>query len=358
LAAVGDLMLAGEWADPSAAEVNSARLATLRDALEGSDIVFANLETTAKATEEQIPKQPRLIAELGTLERSLEALRPDIVAVSNNHAFDAYLTGYEATVALLERTNVRYLGAGHDSGEARRHLVTEHLGARFGWLAYTDVNTEPSHVATETGFGVNALDEERAVDDVAALAGEVDHVIVSLHWGVEYCHAPSPEQVRIARRLVDSGARVILGHHAHVVQGIESYGDGVIVYNMGNATTTDLSIDSRLAIKQSRRTRSAFILLIGFSKSGVECVERRPFRMTSDMVVLDDAYARRLVERADRILERATSAGRWQARRVYEDVILRTLWKLDPRVIRSLNAGHVLKLLRNLTGAIGRPARG
>ncbi len=72
------------------------------------------------------------------------------------------------------------------------------------------------------------------------------HVLVSVHWGVEFSNLPSPEQVRQARRMIDAGARAVLGHHAHVVQGVESYLGGVIVYNLGNAVTTDLEIDGRI----------------------------------------------------------------------------------------------------------------
>jgi len=55
-----------------------------------------------------------------------------------------------------------------------------------------------------------------------------------VHWGEEFIQRPSPEEINIARRLVDAGADVIIGHHPHVLRGIEQHGRGYIVYSLGN----------------------------------------------------------------------------------------------------------------------------
>jgi len=62
----------------------------------------------------------------------------------------------------------------------------------------------------------------------------VDYVILSLHWGTELSEYPSPEQVALAHSLIDAGVDVILGHHPHVLQGIERYNSGLIFYSLGN----------------------------------------------------------------------------------------------------------------------------
>ena len=136
----------------------------------------------------------------------------------------------------------------------------ERNGIKLGWLAYTALDTVPSHVASSRGYGVNAFEFERALAEIEALRSEVHHVLVSVHWGVEFSNLPSPEQVRQARQMIEAGATAVLGHHAHVVQGVEEYQNGVIVYNLGNAATTDLEIDGRLAIRQTDRSRSSFVV--------------------------------------------------------------------------------------------------
>jgi len=176
--------------------------------------------------------------------------------------------------------------------------------------------------------------------------------VVSVHWGVEYCNLPSPSQVQQARRLIDSGASVVLGHHAHVVQGVEEYGGGVIAYNLGNVTTTDLKIDGRLAIRQTPRTRSSFALQVRLSKDRVEGYRSIPFRMVSGKIVMNDSRARHFLAKANQSLAGGVSAARWRRRRLIDDVGMRTLRKLHPSVIRSLRPAHAGKLIRNLFNSL------
>jgi poly-gamma-glutamate synthesis protein (capsule biosynthesis protein) len=61
-------------------------------------------------------------------------------------------------------------------------------------------------------------------------------VVVLLHWGLEYSHLPTPEQVDLAHAAVDRGVGLIIGAHSHSLQGIEHYGEGIIVYSMANLT--------------------------------------------------------------------------------------------------------------------------
>ena len=64
----------------------------------------------------------------------------------------------------------------------------------------------------------------------------VDCKVISLHWGwhEEYINIPSPEQIKVARLLIDNGADIIVGHHPHVVQPIEEYKGKLIFYSLGN----------------------------------------------------------------------------------------------------------------------------
>jgi poly-gamma-glutamate synthesis protein (capsule biosynthesis protein) len=61
-----------------------------------------------------------------------------------------------------------------------------------------------------------------------------DYTLFSLHWGNEYLFYPSPSQVALAHELIDMGVNVIIGHHPHVVQPIEKYKGGIIMYSLGN----------------------------------------------------------------------------------------------------------------------------
>ncbi len=351
VSALGDLMLAGEWDDLGRAGGIAAALGELA-AVTAADLVFANLEVTTHGHEGLIPKEPRLVGELTTIDAALQTLRVDLVNLANNHTFDSYASGFARVQGLLAERQILGLGAGADAQVAARPLQLERQGLRFGWLAFAAPDTRPSHLASAAGYGVNPLVAEHALAQVAALKPQVDHVIVSLHWGVEYCHLPSPDQIALARQLIDRGARLVIGHHAHVLQGVEAYGHGVIVYNLGNAVTTDLTIGGRLAIRATPRTRSSLVLRAGFGRDRLVQVELVPFLAARGRVRVGDPFALRIVDHVQRQLARGISAERWRRVRFYEDVVLRTWRKLDPRVIRSLRGQHLKKFFLNIVHAL------
>jgi poly-gamma-glutamate capsule biosynthesis protein CapA/YwtB (metallophosphatase superfamily) len=85
-----------------------------------------------------------------------------------------------------------------------------------------------------------------------------DRVIVSLHWGIEYMPIPAPSQIDIAHGIIDAGSSVVLGHHPHVLQGIEEYNGAVIAYSLGNFVFSTWLPE----------TRSSVILSISLDKEG------------------------------------------------------------------------------------------
>lgn len=351
LAALGDLMLTGEWDELAREGRLEGVLEPLRRACE-ADLVFANLEVTCAGEEGTIAKEPRVIGEPRTLEQAIRTLGVDLVNLANNHTFDALWSGYEKVRQLLGRQNLRAFGAGANLEQASRPLFVERHRQRFGILTYTALDTRPSHVAAADRFGVNPLDEEQALVEAERWSADVDHLIVSLHWGVEYCHLPSPDQIRLARALLDRGARLVLGHHAHVVQGVEAWGEGAIVYNLGNALTSDLTIGGRRAIRATAAARSSFVARATFAPGRLEALELIPYRADRGAIRLGDPHARALLESAVRGLEAGVSAARWKRVRLWEDVVLRTLRKLDPRVIGSLRPRHFARLFQNLWRAL------
>jgi len=104
---------------------------------------------------------------------------------------------------------------------------------RVAFLAYSLVFPEEFWAGPEkpgTAFG-----HERYVRaDVAAARRRADVVVVSFHWGREGQTGLRDYQTLLAHAAIDSGASVVLGHHPHVLQGVERYKDGVIVYSLGN----------------------------------------------------------------------------------------------------------------------------
>lgn len=163
----------------------------------------------------------------------------DVVALANNHTLDYHHEGMFETMRLLDEHEIDWVGAGRNIQEARQPLIREVGGVRVGFLSYTEmwfVNArEPiSWKATEDEPGVAPAEIDYIVEDVSKLRHMVDVVIVTVHWGKEYTHKPTIEQRSLARAAVDAGADLVLGHHPHVLQGIEFYKQGVIAYSLGN----------------------------------------------------------------------------------------------------------------------------
>ncbi len=209
-------------------------------ALSQADIAFANLESPmteggSPANKDYVFRAPIEAAE------SLAAAGIDVVSLANNHALDYGLEGFFDTMAALENSGIAYVGAGRDLAAARAPALVTVKGLRLAFLAY--VNTPDDSLS---GFSVAATaamadragvawaTPEAIAQDVAQAALQADIVVVSLHTGFEYWEEANDLQVRLAQAAIDAGADLVLGHHPHVLQGLEEYGGGLIAYSLGN----------------------------------------------------------------------------------------------------------------------------
>lgn len=163
----------------------------------------------------------------------------DVVSLANNHILDYHHEGMLETMAILAENNIAGVGAGGNIEEARRPVIIEVNGITMGFVAYTEMwfvhAREPiSWQATEEEPGVVPARLDYVWEDITALRSKVDIIVASFHWGKEYEGEPTAEQKALARTAVDAGADLVLGHHPHVLQGIEFYKQGVIAYSLGN----------------------------------------------------------------------------------------------------------------------------
>jgi len=194
--------------------------------LKGKDIVFGNLEVVLTSNGTPVKKRTVLRTEPEKAWYLHEA-GFNIMNIANNHILDYGTDGYYSTIRTLKQYGIHYVGImGSD-----RYIIIRKKGVRIGILAYSS-----SNIVTVRGI-------KSMVRDVRDLKKNVDVLIVSLHWGIEYTPYPTPAQQKLARKLIDHGADIILGHHPHVVQGLERYKNGLIVYSLGNFQF-DLRIDN------------------------------------------------------------------------------------------------------------------
>ena len=117
-------------------------------------------------------------------------------------------------------------------------------------------------------------------EDVTKAKAQADLVIVSMHAGVEYQALPSQSQINCARAAIDAGSSLVIGHHPHVVETLEHYKNGWIIYSLGNFVFDQM---------WSQETREGLIAKIFLDSQGVTSLEFIP-------VTIDDYSQPRLAE--------------------------------------------------------------
>ncbi len=155
----------------------------------------------------------------------------DIVNLANSHAMDYEEPGLVDTINTLNNAGIGHLGAGRNIKEARRPDIIEVKGQRIAYLGYYDADL---HAADQGKAGINSRRNNRVAEDIRALRGQVDWIVVNYHWGVELADYPGDWQIDLARFTIDQGADLVVGHHPHVLQGAEIYKGRPIVYSLGN----------------------------------------------------------------------------------------------------------------------------
>lgn len=178
----------------------------------------------------------------------------DVLSLSNNHISDAGHEGAQETIQHLRRKNIVTVGYGSNIFEARRPVVIEKNDVRIGFLAYSCLTTNGENYAGSVKEGVCPIALPYIEQDIAGIIKDVDHIIVFFHWGDENTHYPTPDQVYIAHGVIDCGANVVIGTHPHVIQGIETYRNGIIAYSLGNFMFHDLEFEIIRDNKRITRT--------------------------------------------------------------------------------------------------------
>ncbi|MFH1087244.1 MAG: CapA family protein, partial [Chloroflexota bacterium] len=184
----------------------------------------------------------------------------DVMSFASNHCMDMGADAMLDTVRVLKENGVAVIGVGRNIEEARRPAIIERKGTKVAFLAYASV-IRPGWEATSDKPGCAPLrawtlyqqtdyqpatpptirsfvyreDLEAMRDDIRKVRPKADVVVVSVHWGVHFAPAVlAMYQREAAREAIDTGADIILGHHPHILKGIEVYKGKVIVYSMGN----------------------------------------------------------------------------------------------------------------------------
>jgi poly-gamma-glutamate capsule biosynthesis protein CapA/YwtB (metallophosphatase superfamily) len=206
--------------------------------LDAADLRFANLEgpLSDQRGETVKPGQPLVFTGPPGGADALARAGFSIVSTANNHAWDYGEPALRETLALLDRAGVRHVGTGTSREASRRAEVIETGGFRVAFLAVTDVWNDGPLARHPADAFVGRADPGELVAAVRALReeGRADAILVSCHGGEEYRDDPLPRLRALFHAAIDAGATAVLGHHPHVVEGVEWYRGRPILYSMGN----------------------------------------------------------------------------------------------------------------------------
>jgi len=221
----------------------------------GMDVISANLESAVTNGGEHY--RPIAVNDF--------AVHPDIVkelqeqynfnyfTIANNHLWDQGTVGVTETENNLKELGLSFSGC-IDSALGDCSSTVMNIGEKkVGFVAMSMVYHD--------------FDLEQAKAIVEGLKATTDYIVVNIHWGKEYEHQFNKKQQSIAYALIDSGADVIIGHHPHVVQGMEVYNNKPIFYSLGNfifdqyfSSDTQEGVSLGYAVKDTTLSISLFPL--------------------------------------------------------------------------------------------------
>lgn len=186
----------------------------VKSIFEADDLTIVNMEGTLT---EETARQDKTYAFKGPAEYTQILTDGDVEAanLANNHSHDYGDKSYTDTIAALDAAGITNFG--YD-----RTAVMDVNGVKVGLVGTYEL-------AEGMGCEDEMISNIKAVEDQGAQI-----VIVSFHWGIERENYPTENQVNLAHSAIDNGADLVLGHHPHVLEGIEVYNGKNIVYSLGN----------------------------------------------------------------------------------------------------------------------------
>ncbi len=215
----------------------------------------------------------------------------NVATLAGNHICDQGAAGVEDTIAALREQSIQTTGAGMNLNEARKPVIIERNGLRCGVLSYNCVGPRDSwatankagctYVHVITHYELNyaspggpptiytfaePVTMEAMYADIEKLRPQVDVLTVAFHKGIAHTPATIAMYERqVAKAAIEAGADIIIGHHAHILRGIETYKGKPIFHGLGNFVTVTRALNvennaspARLAWAKRRRELFGF----------------------------------------------------------------------------------------------------
>ena len=224
-------------------------LAFTKEKISKYDIKYYNQETIFD-DEESYSGYPMFNTPSGFGESMIEA-GFNVVSLATNHSMDRGAdSAKRSTTWWKEQKNVLTNGMATSEDERLNYQIMEANGITYTMLSYTyGTNGLGGAELAKEPYLVNLYDEEKILNDIAAVRDKVDVLIVAMHWGNEYQQIASETQKNQAKFLADNGVDIILGSHSHCIQPWEKINDTIVFYSLGNFLSNQMAAEQALVRK-------------------------------------------------------------------------------------------------------------
>lgn len=278
IAMVGDVMMHMQQVTAARRSDGSHDLSGVFDGvapwLRAADLAIANLETvTAGEPARGYTGYPMFNSPDALLDALVDA-GIDVLQTANNHSLDRGAAGLQRTLREIEARGLVRTGTWASPEErVRPWALVKVADLEVAVLAST-YGTNGLRLSEADAWMLSRLEDGSLVRDVEAARREADLVVVGVHWGREYVHAPDPWMRALARELVDAGADIVMGTHPHVLQPAEVMRshdvlgrprDALVLYSLGNfvsnqrAPGRDGSVIARVEVRTCGRTGRSWL---------------------------------------------------------------------------------------------------
>jgi len=237
LLAVGDVNLGRRCGQLLLREGPHYPFGHLRTWIRSFDLAFCNLESNIsdQGGETVKPDNNLIFTAPPVAAAALRLGGWNLVSTANNHSADYGLRALKETVLRLNAAGIPFNGTALFSSDLYQPTYVKIRELTIAFIAVTAVSNAPVR-GTPLEQHLNLADPECVLPALQAAEKNADFTILSYHGGNEYWDSPTNETRQFLRWAVENGADLVLGHHPHVIQGVEHYKKGLILYSLGNFT--------------------------------------------------------------------------------------------------------------------------
>ncbi len=266
----GDLMPGGEFDTLAAGGITSINwpFEDIEHFFIDSDLVLSNFECPIREGNDLRKDKSSILGCSNFILPYLKKWKFHVLNLANNHIHDYGLQGITSTLTNLEQNGLIPLGIVSNERNLNNCVRKKIKNITIGFAAFTSDEPWVKSRLYDGTFNLVFYSRTNVSDAIDSLRKECDFVIVVMHWGFENHEYPSPQQLDLARFCIDEGADVVVGHHAHVIQGYHIYKNKPIFFSLGHLFFSNFYYKSSDLSNWQEKNRLGLMVQLELKKNG------------------------------------------------------------------------------------------